>query len=254
MSESCAPDEFIAKRRMRMRVALIAAILPALVICNAANAQVSGMVSPTPTIGATSPLGITTGSTVSPTGIPLGSTEIASPGVSPAPLVTGTVSMSGSGASCSTLGTSPSGMYGSTATYDGGGMAMGTAAPGTSATSGMSTTSGMLETSGMSGMCGSGSSSIASSSTPSSTSPTTLGGAARTGIPLGSTEIGNLGVSSAAAIPTIGVLPTTSSLGISAAPTMPVVAAPLAPSSTTTGSTVPGLTSTTTSPAIIPGG
>src|SRR5882672_4924417 len=120
MSESCAPDEFIAKRRMRLRVALIAAILPALVICNAANAQVSGMVSPTPTIGATSPLGITTGSTVSPTGIPLGSTEIASPGVSPAPLVTGTVSMSGSGASCSTLGTSPSGMYGSTATCDGG--------------------------------------------------------------------------------------------------------------------------------------
>ncbi len=93
MSESCAPDEFIAKRRMRLRVALIAAILPALVICNTANAQVSGMVSPTPTIGATSPLGITTGSTVSPTGIPLGSTEIASPGVSPAPLVTGTVSM-----------------------------------------------------------------------------------------------------------------------------------------------------------------
>src|SRR5882724_4620027 len=260
MSESCAPDEFIAKRRMRLRVALIAAILPALVICNAANAQVSGMVSPTPTIGATSPLGITTGSTVSPTGIPLGSTEIASPGVSPAPLVTGTVSMSGSGASCSTLGTSPSGMYGSTATYDGGGMAMGTAAPATAATSGMSTssgmsaTSGMSTTSGMSGMCGSGSSSIASASTPSSTSPTTLGGAARTGIPLGSTEIGNLGVSSAAAIPTIGVLPTTSSLGISAAPTMPVVAAPLAPSSTTTGSTVPGLTSTTTSPAIIPGG
>src|SRR5882762_8774389 len=254
MSENRAPDEFIAKRRMRLRVALITAILAAPVICNAANAQVSGMVSPTPTIGATSPLGITTGSTVSPTGIPFGSTEIASPGVSPAPLVTGTVSMSGSGASCSTLGTSPSGMYGSTATYDGGGMAMGTAAPATAATSGMSTSSGMLETSGMSGMCGSGSSSIASSSTPSSTSPTTLGGAARTGIPLGSTEIGNLGISSAAAIPTIGVQPTTSSLGISAAPTMPVVAAPLAPSSTTTGSTVPGLTSTTTSPAIIPGG
>src|SRR5882724_3533878 len=156
MSESCAPDEFIAKQRMRMRVALIAAILPALVICNAANAQVSGMVSPTPTIGATSPLGITTGSTVSPTGIPFGSTEIASPGVSPAPMVTGSVSMPGSGTSCSTLGTSPSGMFGSTTSFDGGGMAVGTAAPATamssamSASSGMSTSSGMSSTSGMS--------------------------------------------------------------------------------------------------------
>src|ERR1700755_3486543 len=137
MFNSCAP-----KRRLRARAALVAAVLPALVICNAANAQVSGVVSPTPSMGATSPLGITTGSAVSPTGIPLGSTEIASPGVSPAPIVTGMVSMPGSSTSCSILGTSPSGMYGSTATYDGGGMAMGTTAPATAATSGMSTSSG----------------------------------------------------------------------------------------------------------------
>jgi hypothetical protein len=232
MSDSYAPGECLAKWRAWVRAALIAALLPALAVCNAAKAQV-GMVSPTPSIGATSPLGITTGSTVSPTGIPLGSTEIASPGVSPAPLVTGTVSMPGSGTSCSTLGTSPSGMYGSTATYDGGGMATGTTAPATaatsgmstssgmSATSGMSTTSGMLETSGMSGMCGSGSSSVAASSTPMSTSPTAPGGAARTGIPLGSTEIGNLGVSSAAALPMINVLPTTSAVGTSTSSTAP---------------------------------
>ena len=166
-----------------MRFSLIAAILPALFVCNAATAQVSGMASPTPTMGATSPLGIGTGSAVSQTGIPLGSTEIASPGVSPAPTVTGTIAMPSSGTTCSTLGTSPSSMFGSTASFDGGGMAAGSAAPATaatsgmstssgmSATSGMSTTSGMLETSGMSGMCGSGSSSIASSSTPTSTSP-----------------------------------------------------------------------------------
>ena len=156
--------------------------------------------------------------------------------------------MPGSGTLCSTLGISPSGMYGSTGTYDGGGMAMGTTAPATAvtsgistssgiwSTSGMSTTSGMLETSGMTGMCGSGSSSVASSSTPTSTSPTTPGGVARTGIPLGSTEIGNLGVSSAAAVPTINVLPTPNSLAISVAPTMPAVASPPATSSTTTGS------------------
>ncbi|MEH2578106.1 hypothetical protein V1281_000001, partial [Nitrobacteraceae bacterium AZCC 2161] len=53
-----------------MRFPLIAAALPALLVCSAAMAQVSGMASPTPTIGATSPLGMGTGSTVSQTGIP----------------------------------------------------------------------------------------------------------------------------------------------------------------------------------------
>src|SRR6266850_983946 len=134
MSDSLASSEIISKpidagvrgggavfkRRMPMRFSLVAAILPALVVCNAATAQVSGMASPTPTMGATSPLGIGTGSAVSQTGIPLGSTEIASPGVSPAPTVTGTIAMPSSGTTCSTLGTSPSSMFGSTASFDGG--------------------------------------------------------------------------------------------------------------------------------------
>src|SRR5712672_642860 len=253
MSDSLASSEIISKpidagvrrgdavfkRRMPMRFSLIAAVLPALIVCNAATAQVSGMASPTPTMGATSPLGIGTGSAVSQTGIPLGSTEIASPGVSPAPTVTGTIAMPSSGTTCSTLGTSPSSMFGSTASFDGGGMAAGSAAPATaatsgmstssgmSATSGMSTTSGMLQTSGMSGMCGSGSSSIISSSTPTSTSPTTPGGGARTGIPMGSTEIGNLGVSSAAAVPTLSVAPSVSLVAPTAVvPVMPMVTSP----------------------------
>jgi|SRR5882724_851083 len=211
-----------------MRLSLIAAVLPALIVCNGAMAQVSGIASPTPTVGATSPLGLGTGSTVSPTGIPLGATEIASPGVSPAPTdATGTIAMPSSGTTCSTLGTAPSGMYGSTATYDGGGTAAGTAAPATAATSGMSTTSGMLQTSGMSGMCGSGSSSVAAPSTPTSTSPTAPGGVARTGIPLGSIEIGNLGVSSAAAVPTMSVSPTVGFVGMTpVAPTIPTVTSP----------------------------
>src|SRR5882724_1755535 len=255
MSDSLASSEIISKpidagvrrggavfkRRIPMRFSLIAAILPALVVCNTATAQVSGMASPTPTMGATSPLGMGTGSAMSQTGIPLGSTEIASPGVSPAPTVTGTIAMPSSGTTCSTLGTSPSSMFGSTASFDGGGMAAGSAAPATAATSGMSTSSGMLETSGMSGMCGSGSSSLASSSTPTSTSPTTPGGAARTGLPLGSTEIGNLGVSSAAAVPTISVLPTLGTAPL--VPMMPTVTSPATVSSTTTstvGSTLPG--------------
>src|SRR6267378_7258000 len=274
MSDSLASTEIISKpidagvrrgdavfkRRMPMRFSLIAAVLPALFVCNAATAQVSGMASPTPTMGATSPLGIGTGSAVSQTGIPLGSTEIASPGVSPAPTVTGTIAMPSGVTPCSTLGTSPSSMFGSTASFDGGGMAAGSVAPATaatsgmstssgmSATSGMSTTSGMLETSGMSGMCGSGSSSIASSSTPTSTSPTTPGGAAGTGIPLGSFEIGNLGVSSTPAVPVPNVLPIVGTVGPSSlAPTMPTVSPTTSPTTTssnpacaTTGTTGAG--------------
>src|SRR5712672_3080215 len=268
MSDSLASSEIISKpigagvrrgdavfkRRMPMRFSLIAAVLPALFVCNGAMAQVSGMAAPTPTMGATSPLGLGTGSSVSPTGIPMGATEIASPGVSPMPTgVTGTIAMPSSGTTCSTSGTSPSGMFGSAASFDGGGTAVGAAMPATaatsgatamsgtatssgiSATSGMSTTSGMPETSGMSGMCGSGSSSIASSSTPASTSPTTPGGGARTGIPMGSTEIGNLGVSSAAAVPTLSVTPSVGLVGpIAVAPTMPTVTPPAAASSATT--------------------
>src|ERR1700688_2589566 len=169
MSDSLVPSRIVAKlhgtgsRRgdaagkpgTAIRFALIAAVVPVLFASNMAVAQVSGMATPTPTIGATSPLGIGTGSTVSPTGIPLGSTELASPGISPAPTFsTGTTAMPSSGTTCSTLGTAPSGMYGSTATYDGGGVTIGTATPATAATSGMATSSGMSTTSGISATSG----------------------------------------------------------------------------------------------------
>jgi hypothetical protein len=80
----------------------------------------------------------------------------------------------------------------------------------------------------LSAMCGSGASSTAASSTPTSTPPTTTGGMARTGVPLGSYEIGNLGVSSAPAVPTTNVSPPVSSVGSSApaAPTMPTASPP----------------------------
>ena len=84
MSDSLAPSRIVAKLRdtgsrrgdavgkpgTAIRFALIAAVIPVLFVGNVAMAQVSGMATPTPTIGATSPLGIGTGSTVSPTGIP----------------------------------------------------------------------------------------------------------------------------------------------------------------------------------------
>ena len=63
-----------------MRRALIPVALAALLGCNPAFAQVGGVGIPTPGIAATSPLGMAPGSSVSPTGIPMGATEIVSPG------------------------------------------------------------------------------------------------------------------------------------------------------------------------------
>src|SRR6202022_2546408 len=242
-----------------------------------AQAEIVDPVTAMPSLGTTSPLGISPGGSIGPAGIPMDSTEITSLGVSPAPTgsVTGTIAIpttgaiTTSGTTCSTGGMSPSGMYGSTESYDGGGTPPATAPPATAATtgttatlptaaatdptatpgtstssemtvpSGTSTSLAMLSTSGMSGMCGSGSSSIASSSTPTSAStlPTTPGGGARTGIPLGSMEISNLGVSSAPAVPTTGVLPISGTVGPSSlAPTMPTVL-PTTASTATWGTT-----------------
>jgi hypothetical protein len=55
---------------------------------------------------------------------------------------------------------------------------------------------------------------------------------------MGSTEIGNLGVSSAAAVPTLSVTPSVGLVGPTAVvPTMPTVTAPAAVSSMTTSTT-----------------
>jgi hypothetical protein len=252
------PSVRLISDKLSMKRFWVAAVgLPLLCSPAFAQVEVGDPLAAMPTVGVTSPLGISPGGSVGATGIPLGATELTSPGLSPTPTggVTGTIAIPTSGAittsgtTCSTGGISPSGMYGSTASYDGGGMAVGTvtpataattdptATPGTSTSSQMliapgSTSSGMLDTSGMSGMCGSGSSSIALSSTPTSTAPTVPGGGARTGIPLGSYEIGNLGVSSVPAVPTISVLPITGSVGSSAPPvavTTPTVTSPTSP-------------------------
>ena len=62
-------------------------------ICGPAFAQVA----PTPSLGITSPLGMGPGAPVGPTQIPLGSTEIASPGISPLGMSTTTTTTSGDG-------------------------------------------------------------------------------------------------------------------------------------------------------------
>jgi hypothetical protein len=238
-----------------MRPLLIAAAAWPLSFCSPAFAQVGTAMPP---IGVTSSLGTDPSAPVGTNGLAPG----VSTHVSPVPDgVTGTIAVpstsSGAGA-CSTLATSPMGTFGSPATYDGGGMAMangirtpataattgGIAPSGTSTSSGISTStaiaatsgesisSGMPETSGLTGMCGSGSSSIAASSNPTSTSPTMTSGAARAGVPLDSTGISNPGVSAAQVVPLPNVSPITGSVGASSsAPTMPAA-------SPATGSTV----------------
>jgi hypothetical protein len=181
---------------------LLMAVMAVVVLgCGSAAAQVGGMsISPgSSPLGMTSPLGMGPGSPGAPAGIPLGATELASPGVSPmtsgaAPMAptTGSITMcSGIGGSMpqtsfgmgsssvtgtsSGTGMSTAGMSGSTSTFDGGGMA-GTA----------------------SGTCAAiGSNSLAGPAA-SASSPTGMGSASsvsRLGIPLGSTELGAGGLS-----------------------------------------------------------
>ena len=71
----------------------VAALVAVLLDCGCAYAQVGGMsISPGPPLGFTSPLGVGPGSPVAPTRIPMGSTELAAPAVSP--LISGTSPMS----------------------------------------------------------------------------------------------------------------------------------------------------------------
>jgi hypothetical protein len=168
----------------------IATVAAALLSCNSAFSpafsQVGG--SPMPGIAATSPLGIIPGASVPPTGIPFGATELASPGLSP--LTDGTAGMTGVGTTCSAIGSPSSGISGAS-TYDGGGMGpgMGTSLPGSGVICGASPS-------------GSASSTAAMSSTAS-------GNMAGTGIPLGSVEIGNAGVSPLVVVPTPSASPST---------------------------------------------
>jgi hypothetical protein len=219
-------------------------------LCGQALAQ-QAAVMPTPSLSATSPLGVVPGAPVGGTGIPFGATEITSAGVSPAPLPsTGIIGST----VCSTIGTAPSTMFGSAASFDGGGMPLGTITPPSTMampSSGIPPTSALIDTSGTQSMCGAGSGNLAASSTP--TSPTTPGGVPRTGIPMGSTEIGNLGVSSAVPVPIITVAPTVSTI----TPMIPTVSAATLPAANTTAvatatDPITGVPNITGTPSTIP--
>src|ERR1700693_6188136 len=234
------------KRKLIATAVMLTVCVASSLSCHDAAFAQAGITTATPSPGVTSSFGMVPGESVGPNGLPLN----ASSGVSIVPNgLTGTITVpnASSGAACSTVATSPEGTFGSPTTYDGGGMAGGTTTPATaatpgrpstssgmsssaiSATSGASITSGMLATSGLTGMCGSGASSITASSSPTTTtsSSTTSNSGARAGIPLGSYEIGNLGVSAAPAVPLTNVSPFAGTAGSSgSAPTMPTVTPP----------------------------
>lgn len=182
-------------------------------------------------LGATSPLGLGPAAPVGPVGVPLGATQLATPGVSPAPpgsFIPGTISGSTAGCS-STAGLSATpGMSDPTALFDGGASA--------------GTASGACATAG----------SVASNPAASASSPGGFGGEAavgRPGIPMGSSELVPGGLSPlppatttvAPALP-MTQSPLTSAPMLGAAPGM-TQGSPFAPTPLTTGhfASCPGL-------------
>jgi hypothetical protein len=163
------------------RELIIAATLATLLGGNPVSAQVGGIGSPTAGMGLTSPFGMSTAASgsVGPAGVPLGATELATPGLSPAP--PGTL---GSGLTiCSAVVGAASGS--ATGLFDGGGVS-----------SGMSPTATGETNSASAGACNQTSGAGSAGTLQSTTSP--LGSTAPLGIgtiPMGSTELGNAGVS-----------------------------------------------------------
>ena len=176
---------------MKMHL-VMAALAVSLLGGSSASAQVGGV--GTSPLGAASPLAMGPGVPVAPAGVPLGATEMTTPGTSPAPSSTmGAIGCSSAGGPTSQA---------AAPLFDGGGMA-GAASSGCAGT-------------------GAGGSSMPAL-------PTLRAG--RAGIPLGSTELGDAGLSPAPPVSTMFVSPIVPSVtaptmgaapGTAAAPPCPV--------------------------------
>ncbi len=216
-------DRCVRTMEITMRCALIAVMLAALFDCNPVFAQVGGMGSPTPAIGATSPLGIGPGPAVPPTGLRLGATEVPTRGVSPtnpppSPTTTSLTTCGGIG------GSIPEASFGVASSSTGTTSGMGTSSTGTSSSPLLFDGGGTAGSA--SGTCpGAAGSSLAG---PPASGSSSVG---RIGIPLGSTELGVGGVSAAPIVPTPS--PNPSTMGIS----MPSLT--FSPNPSTMGSGVP---------------
>jgi hypothetical protein len=176
-----------------VRRELIAAILATLLGSDPVFAQVGGIGSPTPGMGPTSPFGMSpaTAGSVGPAGLPLGATELATPGLSPAPpstfgsgfticsAVVGAPTINATGGVGTSASTSQTGIF------DGGGV-------GTMSTSqmGMGGTGSASSTCNQASGAGSAGTLQSTTSSPGSSAPLGIGT-----IPMGSTELGGAGIS-----------------------------------------------------------
>lgn len=183
-----------------MKRAWIVAIIAAGLGCGTASAQVRGASSAPAGMGTTSPLGGPAGSPVQPTGIPMGATELATPGLSPivSPSPFGLTSSPTSGNSvCVSVLSSTS--QTSAALFDG-------------------------------GMAAGGPSTCAATTGTASGSAITTSPIGRSGVPLGSTEIANAGLSPMSPLPAL-VIPPTASSTLNAIVTCPSTGASPTPTS-----------------------
>src|SRR6516164_7919782 len=210
----------------RLRMTRFAMATAAVLLgCGSALAQARMNVAPLPALGMTSPLGIPN-APVGQTGIPLGATELATPGVSPttsgaSPLL---------GATCGGVSSAPpSAATGGSLT--GTSTDMGTPVMGASAGMGGSVqgTSGAAPFDG-GGMAASAPGACAASATASPPMGSSMGpgsSVGMVGIPLGSTELGGGGLSP----PSVALSPNASAPAITLTP-LPMPSNPSAPLST----------------------
>jgi hypothetical protein len=164
---------------------LIAIATAMFVTSSCAYAQVGGMGTATPNsgMGTTSPLGMSTsGTSVAPTGIPLGAAPLATPGVT-----SGTSNGVASATACSSpgMGSAMTGTSGSTALFDNSGVGIMTGATLPEAAAPITTT------------CGPASATGRATSAQSSTSTPATSQLGVPTIPIGSTELSNPGLSPA---------------------------------------------------------
>src|SRR4029450_6091857 len=166
--------------------------------CGSAYAQTRMNVSPLPALGLTSPLGIPN-APVGQTGIPLGATELATPGVSPttsgaAPLIGATCAGAspppapmGSSATASSTGMGTP-MAGASAGMGGASAGMGSSVQGLSSTT-------LFDGGGMGATAPGTCTASATASPPLASSMGPGSSVGMVGIPLGSTELGGGGLS-----------------------------------------------------------
>jgi hypothetical protein len=193
---------------MPMTRLLIAALAGALLGCGTASAQVGAVPSAPSPLGMTSPLGIGPAPAVPPTGIPLGATELTSPGVSPTtsgtsplgPAALSTITCNGINAMAGNLSGASS--------LTGGSSSTGTSTPGTPGTPSISGSSTLFDGGGTvgtaSGTCAGITGNTSAQPAASASSPTGMAlpsAVGRVGIPLGSTELGVGGLSPMPEIP-----------------------------------------------------